>query len=114
MRQGRSALARRRLSGYPRRMILTTTMSSKGHIIIPRKVREDLGLEPGVRLEVTQQAGSLTLRPCTSGTASLEEVAGCLPVKGPARSVVDMNWAVDSLFVQGYSKMCIARTHRGT
>jgi AbrB family looped-hinge helix DNA binding protein len=79
-------------------MILTTTMSSKGQVVIPQQLRHDLGLEPGVRLEVRKDAGGITLTPCSSGTASLEDVAGCLAVKGPARSVADMDRAVDRLF----------------
>ncbi len=39
--------------------------SSKGQIVIPAKLREELGIKAGTRLAVTQERGRLILQPVT-------------------------------------------------
>jgi len=41
----------------------SVTLSSKGQMVIPREVRERLGLEPGARLTVIEKGGILYLVP---------------------------------------------------
>jgi AbrB family looped-hinge helix DNA binding protein len=44
---------------------LFTMASSKGQIVIPAKLREELGIKAGTRLAVTQETGRLILQPVT-------------------------------------------------
>lgn len=38
-------------------------LSTKGQLVIPKKVRDALGLEPGARLSLTVEGGRLVLEP---------------------------------------------------
>jgi len=42
-----------------------TRLSSKGQVVIPRQVREELGLVPGTRFYVRVDEGSIVLQPVT-------------------------------------------------
>ena len=57
----------------------TATLSSKGQLVIPRKVRELAKLAPGDAFQVQYAKGEIHLRPLVRHTSStVEEVAGCL------------------------------------
>jgi AbrB family looped-hinge helix DNA binding protein len=42
-----------------------TVASSKGQIVIPAALREELGIKSGTRLALTPEGGSLVLQPVT-------------------------------------------------
>ena len=42
-----------------------TSLSTKGQIVIPREIREKLGLEPGTKLIVIQEGDNILLKPIT-------------------------------------------------
>ena len=44
-------------------------LSSKGQLVIPKPVRESLGLESGAQFHVTLQAGKIILEPVGPSTA---------------------------------------------
>lgn len=44
---------------------MDTRLSSKGQVVIPKQVREELGLEPGTRFRVRVDEGSIVLEPVT-------------------------------------------------
>jgi antitoxin PrlF len=70
----------------------TATMTSKGQITIPAKVREALGLKPGVRIDFYEiEKGEYVLRP---KTGSIMEMRGCLAYSGPTITIEEMNQAV--------------------
>lgn len=54
-----------------------------GRVVLPKAVREQLGLHAGDHLQVHMQAGSVELRPTRPGPR-LEEVDGLLVLKGVA------------------------------
>ena len=72
---------------------LTTTLSTKGQVILPKAIREQLRWEVGTRLVVEQTADGVLLRPMTSAFASTrpEDVFGCLACAGPAKSIEQMD-----------------------
>jgi len=41
---------------------MTTTVSSKGQVTIPKELRDRLGIEPGTRLEFEAERGRLVAR----------------------------------------------------
>ena len=70
----------------------TATVSSKGQITIPVKVREALGLKPGVRVDFYKNAdGDFVLRP---KTGSIMEMRGCLAYAGPPMTIEEMHEAI--------------------
>lgn len=40
----------------------TTTMSSKGQVVIPAEIREELGIEPGTKITVTVEGSRIVLQ----------------------------------------------------
>lgn len=60
------------------------TLSSKAQLVIPARMRQLLGLNPGDRLELSLQAVGLLLRPNGSGkTTSAKALIGCTGCSGP-------------------------------
>lgn len=73
----------------------TVTMSTKGQVVIPREIREQLGWGAGTRLEVKSHAGGIALRPARVFTESrVEDVLGLLKYSGPPKTLEEMNDAV--------------------
>jgi AbrB family looped-hinge helix DNA binding protein len=74
----------------------TATVTSKGQITIPVKVREALGLKPGVRVDFYEvEPGEFVLR---AKTGSIKDMQGCLahliPPGTPPVTIEEMNEAV--------------------
>jgi len=73
----------------------TTRLSSKGQIILPKTVRDMHRWEPGTDFTVEDTGDGVLLRPIRKGQPSrLADVVGCLPVKGSARSIEEMDAAI--------------------
>lgn len=47
-------------------MNMHTKMSSKGHVVIPKAMRDRMGLQPGVDFEVVQRGRNVLLRRATA------------------------------------------------
>lgn len=70
---------------------VTTRMSSKGQVIIPKPLRAMHHWTAGTELEVIDTGNGLLLRPITTfAPTRLDDVAGCLPHSGPALSDDDI------------------------
>lgn len=41
----------------------TTTVSTKGQLVIPAEMRQSLGIEPGTRLAIRQEGSCIVLEP---------------------------------------------------
>lgn len=73
----------------------TTTVSTKGQVVLPKAVRDALRLRPGSRLIVEQKEDGVFLRAQPVATATkVEDVAGMLAWGGPPASVKDMDDAI--------------------
>ncbi len=69
----------------------STTLSSKGQIVIPAHVRQPHGLMPGMTFEVEAVEGCIILRPTSEvRRTTLEELVGCTGYSGPPRTLEDM------------------------
>ena len=62
----------------------TTTVSSKGQIVIPRRLREKHRLTPGVRLQVDETEAGLVLSPLKSARVPAQG-AGWRSLRGSAK-----------------------------
>lgn len=72
----------------------TATLTSKGQVTIPAKVRAALGLETGSRIEfIETESGEFLIVPSTS---SILELKGMLRRPAKAVSIEDMNMAIAS------------------
>lgn len=74
---------------------MSTRLSTKGQVIIPKAIRERHGWRPGTELEVEEQGDAVVLRPSGQLPATtLDELVGCTGYDGPARSLEDMEAAI--------------------
>lgn len=83
-----------------------TIMSAKGQVVIPKGVRDALGLRPGQQLDVTSAAGSVMLRPVAMKSGrSFEEITAeirkLVRYDGPPVSVEEMKAAVAEMWASG-------------
>ncbi len=71
----------------------SSTVTSKGQITIPKKIRQALGLAPGDRIEfVVEDSGKVSVR---SGKADIVELKGLLHKAGRrVVSLADMERAI--------------------
>ena len=60
--------------------MVTTTVTAKGQIVIPSKIRRHLKIKKGTRLCVTESENGIVLQPLTA--EYFEKAAGILKTKG--------------------------------
>lgn len=74
---------------------LSTTLSTKGQVILPKAIREMLKWEPGTRLAIERTKDGVLLKaePVFKQTR-LEDVIGCANYQGPTVSIEEMNAAI--------------------
>lgn len=83
-----------------------TTLSAKGQVVIPKDVRDSLGLRPGQTLDVVQTGGGVFLRPeqSKSGRSNAEILASIRKItsryKGPPVGIEELNEAI----AEGWSR----------
>ena len=74
---------------------LTTTVSSKGQIVLPRSVRQSRHWEPGTKLIVENTRDGVLLRPApVLKETSVDEVFGMLNWRGAPKTLDDMDAGV--------------------
>ncbi len=85
-------------------MTAQTKLSAKGQVVIPKDVRDRLGLVEGTKFEVIERGGDVVLkrRGATSlreGKLAVEEakrhIASFFKYEGPPLSIEDMDRAVE-------------------
>lgn len=75
--------------------MITTTLSGKGQIVIPKALRESRRLRPGTRFIVEEISAGILLRPNRKFTPTRpEDGLGCTGYKGPAINVQEMDQAI--------------------
>ena len=74
---------------------LTTTVSTKGQVILPKAIRERRNWPAGTRLVVEETADGVLLRaaPVFAPTRP-EDVAGMLAYRGPPKTLDEMDAAI--------------------
>jgi AbrB family looped-hinge helix DNA binding protein len=75
----------------------TTRLSSKGQIILPKAVRDMHRWAPGTDFSVEDTGDGVVLRPIKTGQPTrLHDLVGSLRVKGPARTIEEMDSVIDA------------------
>jgi AbrB family looped-hinge helix DNA binding protein len=70
---------------------MTTRLSTKGQLIIPKEIRERHGWGPGAEIEIEDRGDAIVLRRVAEVPEStLEEILGCTGYRGPAHSLEEM------------------------
>ena len=79
----------------PSKRRLTTTVSTKGQVILPKAIRDQRRWEAGTELVVedTPEGVLLKAKPVFPRTRP-KDVFGSAPYTGPARSIEEMNAAI--------------------
>jgi AbrB family looped-hinge helix DNA binding protein len=73
----------------------TTTLSSKGQIVIPKAIREAYAWPVGMPFLVLDTPAGILLKPKPAfPPTTLDAVAGCLAFTGEAQTVAEMDTAV--------------------
>jgi len=74
---------------------LTTTVSTKGQVILPKAIRRALRWEAGTRLTVENTPEGVLLKPePVFAITRLEEVFGCLAYRGTPKTLEEMDAGV--------------------
>lgn len=73
----------------------TTILSTNGHIILPKAIRDQRGWTAGTTFTVEETADGVVLRTAPAFPPTrLEDVFGCLPAPATAKTIGDMDTAV--------------------
>jgi AbrB family looped-hinge helix DNA binding protein len=76
---------------------MTTMLSTKGQVILPKAIREQRHWKAGTRLTVEDTAEGVLLKPAPAFPPTRpEDVLGMLRYKGPPKTVEEMNAAIDA------------------
>ena len=79
----------------PKHDRVTTTVSTKGQVILPKVVREQRRWSAGTRLIVESTDEGVLLRSLPAfAPTRLGDVFGCLPPVGPSKTLDEMDAAV--------------------
>ncbi|HEY3908354.1 MAG TPA: AbrB/MazE/SpoVT family DNA-binding domain-containing protein [Stellaceae bacterium] len=74
---------------------LTTTVSTKGQVILPKAIRQRKNWEPGTRLVVEDTPDGVLLKPApVFAPTRPEEVAGMLAYRGRPKTIEEMDAAI--------------------
>ena len=74
---------------------LSTRLSAKGQVVIPKAVRDASGWRPGLELVVERTDAGVVLRPrALTRARAAAELLGCAGYRGPRRSLAEMEAAV--------------------
>lgn len=75
--------------------VTAITLSSKGQVVLPKRIRAQRNWHAGMTLELEETAEGLLLKPARTFTATtVQQVFGMAKAKGPKRSLADMDAAI--------------------
>ena len=73
----------------------TTTLSTKGQLILPKAIRDAHKWMPGTEFTVEEVAGGVMFKPVKPlAPTRLEDVSGFLKYSGPAKTIAEMDEAI--------------------
>jgi len=90
----------------PSSAMLTTTLSTKGQVVIPRALRDALAWPDGITLAIEAHAQGVLLSAAKHHfePTHAQAVRGCMNYKGPALSLDDIDKKLASAFSEKWKK----------
>lgn len=85
----------------------TATLTSKGQLTVPKKVRERLHLQEGDRVDFVMDEKGVHLHPVRR---SLMDLVGCVSYDGPAYTVEEMDEAIGEEVAEDDARIRADRT----
>ncbi|MGA9866070.1 MAG: AbrB family transcriptional regulator [Acetobacteraceae bacterium] len=84
---------------------LTTTLSTKGQVILPAEIRRRRHWDAGTKLVVEDTPDGVLLKaaPLFAPT-KMEDVFGCLPYDGPPRTIEEMNASIEAEVMRRHAR----------
>ncbi len=74
---------------------MTSRLSTKGQLIIPKEIRQRHGWRSGTELEIEDRGECVVVRLADAAPeTTLDELFGCTGYQGPRRSLEDMEAAI--------------------
>ena len=92
-----------------------TTLSGKGQVVIPKDVRDRLGLQPGQQFDVSDAGGALVLRPAgkEEPTFTMAEfrarIDSIIQYDGPPATIEQMNETIREGWIEAARRSDRAR-----
>lgn len=75
--------------------ITAITLSSKGQVVLPKRIRNQRNWQAGMMLELEETPEGLLLKPArTFAATTVQQVFGMAKAKGPKRSLAEMDAAI--------------------
>jgi AbrB family looped-hinge helix DNA binding protein len=72
--------------------VSTTTVSTKGQVVIPKPLRKALSIRPGTRLAVEQDGNAIRMTPVSARRSrTAEDGYGMIKYRGPRVRIEDMD-----------------------
>ena len=83
----------------------TTRLSSKGQIVLPKRIRTSRDWGPGTEFRVEETDEGILLRPAGHfPETDIEEVAGCLRSGRKRRTISQMRTAIDAEVIRRHDR----------
>jgi AbrB family looped-hinge helix DNA binding protein len=84
---------------------MQTKVSTKGQVVLPKAIREKRRWKVGTRLTVEDRTEGVLLKPIEKKKKlTIDDWAGIIRYKGPARTVEEMNAAIDEEFRRRHAR----------
>ena len=87
--------------------LTTTTLSTKGQVILPKTIRDARKWPPGTRLTVEETPEGVMLRALPQRSlppTTIEEVFGSLKYEGPPMTIEDMEEAIGEAVAEDWAE----------
>lgn len=72
-----------------------TVVSSRGQVVLPKELREKRHWKPGTKLTIEEHPEGVLLKRVEEKKLAISDLRGMLKYKGPARSIEEMNAAIE-------------------
>lgn len=85
--------------------MVTTRLSTKGQLVVPKATRDRMGLRPGTEFTVIEEANRVIFEKAVPfAPTTLDSVVGILKYDGPPRTLEDMQRGIDAALAERWAR----------